>query len=159
MCVCVCVCVCVYYYHGSPYTLFSFPHRAADTYIKSGPGRIGSKYAKVLFRGFTDETFRTQIPHPPLLGHIGPVIRAEVGDTIMVYLKNLALTSGRNFSIHPHGVLYDKRSEGKTNTKVVTEQPLYIIANNGESCVTLLHIPHWLRVTHRLHWLRVTSVP
>ncbi|XP_041362171.1 hephaestin-like protein [Gigantopelta aegis] len=84
----------------------------ADIYIKNGPVRIGSKYTKVLFREFTDDTFQNQKPHPPLLGHLGPVIRAEVGDTIQIVLKNMALTSGRNFSIHPHGVLYDKRSEG-----------------------------------------------
>ena len=43
------------------------------------------------------------------LRHSGPVIRAEVGDTIRVVFKNKA---NRPYSIHPHGVFYDKSSEG-----------------------------------------------
>jgi hephaestin len=29
----------------------------ADTYVQSGPGRIGSTYDKCLYRGYTDATF------------------------------------------------------------------------------------------------------
>ena len=29
----------------------------ADTYVKTGPGRIGSTYEKCLYRGYTDGTF------------------------------------------------------------------------------------------------------
>src|SRR5262249_46461283 len=29
----------------------------ADTYVKAGPGRIGSRYMKCLYRGYTDATF------------------------------------------------------------------------------------------------------
>ena len=44
---------------------------------------------------------------------LGPVIRAVVGDTIMVTFKNLLPpSSGFNVSMHPHGMLYDKGSEG-----------------------------------------------
>ena len=43
------------------------------------------------------------------LGFLGPVIRAEVGDTIKVVFRN---TCPFPASIHPHGVFYDKDSEG-----------------------------------------------
>ncbi|PYV48720.1 MAG: hypothetical protein DMG94_02750 [Acidobacteria bacterium] len=43
------------------------------------------------------------------LGILGPVLRAEVGDTIKVVFKNNA---SRPYSIHPHGVFYAKDSEG-----------------------------------------------
>lgn len=43
------------------------------------------------------------------LGIVGPVIRAQVGDTIIVHFKN---ETGIDTSIHPHGVLYDKTGEG-----------------------------------------------
>ncbi len=43
------------------------------------------------------------------LGILGPVIRAEVGDTIVVKFKNLTRFPT---SMHPHGVFYDKNSEG-----------------------------------------------
>lgn len=43
------------------------------------------------------------------LGTLGPIIRAEVGDTIEVTLTN---NTSINVSLHPHGVSYLKDSEG-----------------------------------------------
>jgi manganese oxidase len=43
------------------------------------------------------------------LGILGPVIRAEVGDTIVVKFRNKTRFPA---SMHPHGVFYDKNSEG-----------------------------------------------
>jgi manganese oxidase len=77
-----------------------------------GPRRIGSVYRKVVYREYTDGTFRTLKLRPAneqYLGILGPVIHAEVGDTIKVVFKNNA---DRPFSIHPHGVFYAKDSEG-----------------------------------------------
>jgi FtsP/CotA-like multicopper oxidase with cupredoxin domain len=76
------------------------------------PHSIGSVYRKVVYREYTDETFRTLKHRPPdqlYLGILGPIIHAEVGDTIKVVFKNNA---GRPYSMHPHGVLYAKDSEG-----------------------------------------------
>ncbi|CAH3142781.1 unnamed protein product [Pocillopora meandrina] len=76
----------------------------------SGHHRIGRVYRKVLYREFTDGTFTKQKPHPKYLGLLGPIIKAEVGDTLEVHFKNMA--SDRPFTMHPHGVFYDKASEG-----------------------------------------------
>ena len=76
----------------------------------SGHQRIGRVYRKVLYREFTDGTFTKQKPHPKYLGLLGPIIKAEVGDTLEVHFKNMA--SDRPFTMHPHGVFYDKASEG-----------------------------------------------
>ena len=84
----------------------------ADTYVKSGPGRIGSKYEKCLYRGYTDGGFAHRQERPAderYLGLLGPVIRAEVGDTIKVVFRN---TCPFPASVHPHGVFYAKNSEG-----------------------------------------------
>lgn len=43
-------------------------------------------------------------------GLLGPTLRAEEGETIVVTFRNLA--SG-TYSIHPHGVAYGKQSEGE----------------------------------------------
>jgi hypothetical protein len=86
--------------------------QVADTYVKSGPGRIGSTYDKCLYRGYTDATFTHPQQRPAneaYLGLLGPVIRAEVGDTIRVVFRN---ECPFGTSIHPHGVLYDKANEG-----------------------------------------------
>jgi hephaestin len=84
----------------------------ADTYVKTGPGRIGSTYEKCLYHGYTDGTFahlKARAPEDRYLGLLGPVIRAEVGDTIKVVFRN---TCPFDASVHPHGVFYDKASEG-----------------------------------------------
>ena len=84
----------------------------ADTFTKTGPGRIGSTYEKCLYHGYTDSTFRTPQERPAeerYLGILGPVIRAEVGDTIKVVFRN---TCAFPASVHPHGVLYAKDGEG-----------------------------------------------
>lgn len=83
-----------------------------DTYVKRGPARVGSTYIKSLYRRYTDGTFRRRAPVPPQwrhLGFLGPVVQAEVGDTIVVHFKN---NTPFPASMHPHGVRYAKDSEG-----------------------------------------------
>jgi FtsP/CotA-like multicopper oxidase with cupredoxin domain len=43
------------------------------------------------------------------LGTLGPILRAEVGDTIKVVFKN---NTEFPASMHPHGLFYEKGSEG-----------------------------------------------
>jgi hephaestin len=84
----------------------------ANTYVRSGPGRIGSRYLKCLYQGYTDSSFRHPKPRDPsqrYLGFLGPVIRAEVGETIKVVFRN---TCPFPTSVHPHGVFYEKDGEG-----------------------------------------------
>jgi Putative multicopper oxidases len=69
-------------------------------------------YRKAIFRQYTDASFKTLKARPDAwahLGILGPLIQAEVGDTIIVVFRNNA---SHPFSMHPHGVLYDKESEG-----------------------------------------------
>ena len=78
-----------------------------------GKQRIGHQYYKARFVEYTDGTFRTiklrgaEWQH---LGILGPVIRANVGDTIKIVFHNK--TKSISASIHPHGVFYKKDSEG-----------------------------------------------
>ena len=84
----------------------------AKIYTEQGPHRIGTTYRKAIYREYTDESF-TKLKARPAewehLGLVGPVLRAEVGDTIKVVFKNNAT---RPYSMHPHGVFYAKESEG-----------------------------------------------
>jgi hephaestin len=85
---------------------------AAAAYTQPGPNRIGHVYRKALYREYTDGTFATRkrrLPQDEYLGLLGPILRAEVGETIKVVFKNNA---SRPFSMHPHGVFYEKASEG-----------------------------------------------
>ena len=86
----------------------------ADTafFANAKPRPVSAVYHKVLYRQYTDSTFRTLAPRAPEwqhLGFLGPLIRAVVGDTIRVVFRNNA---NRPYSVHPHGVFYDKNSEG-----------------------------------------------
>jgi len=90
--------------------------RAFDPYARvfteHAADRIGCTYHKAVFREYTDDSFRTLKPRPAELEHmglLGPVIRAEVGDTIKVVFRNNASFP---FSLHPHGVAYTRDSEG-----------------------------------------------
>jgi manganese oxidase len=85
---------------------------AENVFVQQGPNRIGSTYLKALYREYTDSTFTRLKPRPAdqaYLGDLGPVIRAEVGDTIRVVFRNNTRFPA---SIHPHGVLYAKSAEG-----------------------------------------------
>uniref|UniRef100_A0A452UT21 Coagulation factor V n=1 Tax=Ursus maritimus TaxID=29073 RepID=A0A452UT21_URSMA len=71
-------------------------------------------YKKVVFRKYLDSTFTKRDPLGEYEEHLGiffSIIRAEVDDVIQVRFKNLA---SRPYSLHAHGLSYEKSSEGKT---------------------------------------------
>ncbi|HEY7475960.1 MAG TPA: multicopper oxidase domain-containing protein [Vicinamibacterales bacterium] len=81
-------------------------------FMEAGPTVIGRKAKKALYFEYTDETFKTRKPRAPEwehLGFLGPLIRAQVGDTIRVVFRN---NTSFPASLHPHGVSYKKDSEG-----------------------------------------------
>jgi manganese oxidase len=67
------------------------------------------QWPKTRFLEYTDSTFTATKPQPVWLGILGPVIRAEVGDEVVVDFLN---RSHRGHDIHPHGLRYDKINEG-----------------------------------------------
>jgi manganese oxidase len=69
-------------------------------------------YKKVVYREYIDAKFNRLKIRPPdeqYRGIVGPVIYGEVGDTLKIIFKNNASLP---YSMHPHGVLYQKNSEG-----------------------------------------------
>jgi FtsP/CotA-like multicopper oxidase with cupredoxin domain len=84
----------------------------AKSFTEPGPHRIGKVNKKVMYREYTDATFTALKPHSPedqYLGILGPILHGEVGDTFKIVFKN---NGSHPFSMHPHGVLYEKDSEG-----------------------------------------------
>ncbi|KAM4726146.1 ferroxidase HEPHL1 isoform 2-T2 [Anableps anableps] len=81
----------------------------ASIFLERGTHRIGSVYKKAMYREYTDDTYSHQAPRPDWLGFLGPILRAEINDVIVIHLKNFA---SRNYSIHPHGLFYMKDTEG-----------------------------------------------
>lgn len=88
-----------------------------------GKQRIGHKYYKARFVEYADASFITIKPRGAEwehLGILGPVIRANVGDTIKVVFRNK--TQDMTTSMHPHGVFYKKESEGTHYSDGTTEE-------------------------------------
>ena len=100
------------YVPGGRDEIAGMPYADTAFFSKGKPRPVSTVYKKVLYREYTDSTFRTLKPRPPSwehLGFLGPLIRAVVGDTIRVVFRN---NGHRPYSMHPHGVFYEKSSEG-----------------------------------------------
>ncbi|HWO29717.1 MAG TPA: multicopper oxidase domain-containing protein, partial [Candidatus Acidoferrum sp.] len=82
-----------------------------NVYMRPSAHRIGRVYKKAIYREYTDAKFRELADRPTeeYAGILGPILRGEVGDTIKVVFKNNA---SRPYSMHSHGLLYAKDSEG-----------------------------------------------
>ena len=84
----------------------------AKGFTETSANHIGRVYKKAVYHEYTDATFshlKPRAPQDQYLGILGPILHAEVGDTIKVIFKNNAT---HPYSMHPHGVLYLKDSEG-----------------------------------------------
>lgn len=100
-----------------------------NIWMEPGPNRIGRIYKKALYREYTDATFTQLKPRAPEwehLGFLGPLLRAEVGDTIVVVFKNHTPYPA---SLHPHGVFYAKNAEGAPSVDGTAE------ADRGDDAV------------------------
>ncbi|XP_067300231.1 coagulation factor V [Pseudorasbora parva] len=79
-------------------------------YTSGGQQRTGPSYKKVVYREY-NEGFTQPKTHPLSSGLLGPTLRGQEGDTIIVTFKNMA---DHPCSIHPHGIAYEKKSEGSS---------------------------------------------
>lgn len=73
------------------------------------PWSLKLAWPKTRYIEYTDDTFTVRKPQPDWLGILGPVIRAEVGDEIVVDFLNRGHVA---HDMHPHGLRYDKNNEG-----------------------------------------------
>jgi manganese oxidase len=84
-------------------------HNLLNGNVLLQPWQLKRQWPKSRFIEYTDDTFKTPKPQPVWLGILGPVIRAEVGDEVVVDFLN---RSHHGHDIHPHGLRYDKINEG-----------------------------------------------
>jgi len=86
-------------------------------------------FNKVRYIEYTTAGMTVKKPQPVWLGVLGPIIRAEEGDTAMVHFCNRTTTldpvSGgpRMLGMHPHGFRYTKDNEGAHYRGVNSGQP------------------------------------
>ena len=65
------------------------------------PWSAQTRWNKTRYIEYTDATFSVRKPQPDWLGILGPIIRADLGDTVFVHFLN---RSEFAHSIHPHGL-------------------------------------------------------
>ncbi|XP_045395394.1 ceruloplasmin isoform X2 [Lemur catta] len=88
------------------------PGSDSEVFFEQGATRIGGSYKKLVYREYTDASFtnrKQRGPEEEHLGILGPVIWAEVGDTIRVTFHN---KGAHPLSIEPTGVRFSKNNEG-----------------------------------------------
>src|SRR5262245_58883957 len=77
--------------NGEPFKSIGFFPNASNPLAKPVEKEVGTSFVKALYREYTDDTFKTLKPRSAEwehLGFLGPLIRAEVGDTIKVVFRN-----------------------------------------------------------------------
>uniref|UniRef100_H2ZM29 Plastocyanin-like domain-containing protein n=1 Tax=Ciona savignyi TaxID=51511 RepID=H2ZM29_CIOSA len=75
--------------------------------------KMNNKFPKVLYEEFIDSTFTKRKPRVDKNGLLGPVIKAEAGDTIKVVFQNQAC---RPYSIHPVKLHHSVNNTGSVFT-------------------------------------------
>lgn len=102
------------YYIAAESDLWDYLPEGRDVVLGSPvPPHIAEnpKSPKKRYQQYTDATFTTRVLPGERLGIMGPVMRGVVGDYIVVTLLNRL---AEPVSLHPHGVRYDKDSEGSS---------------------------------------------
>jgi len=87
------------------------------------PRTKSNTYLKAIYREYTSDAFTTLKPRSAEwehLGILGPVIRAEVGDTVHVVFRN---NTQLICTIHAHGLVYSKDSEGAYYSEAAHQPP------------------------------------
>uniref|UniRef100_A0A8C8SY44 Coagulation factor VIII n=1 Tax=Pelusios castaneus TaxID=367368 RepID=A0A8C8SY44_9SAUR len=90
------------YFIAAVEVLWEYGGQRPQHFLKKG----WRKYKKVIFRGYLDNSFTQPLAQGELdehLGILGPYIRAEVDDVVMVSFKNLA---SRPYSFHSNLLSY-----------------------------------------------------
>ncbi|KFU89190.1 Coagulation factor VIII, partial [Chaetura pelagica] len=106
------------YYIGAVETAWDYTHSQLLSVLQAPAGPPGPwpptpdvppQYRKAVFVEYPDASFTQPKPKPAWMGLLGPTIRAEVYDTVVITFKNLA---SRPYNLHAVGVSYWKASEG-----------------------------------------------
>ncbi|HVG46194.1 MAG TPA: hypothetical protein VM890_15735 [Longimicrobium sp.] len=97
---------------------------ADEVAASAAPGAAeGTRYVKARYREYTDASFSRQKPRPAGWDHLaflGPLIRADVGDTIRIVFRNRV---GFPVNVHPDAVLNRPTADQARATLSAAEGP------------------------------------
>lgn len=99
-----------HYYIAAEPGIWNFVPTGEDPVtINPVPPLVKDQVVKFRYIEYTDATFRAQVLRDERLGILGPVLRGVTGEFLVVTFLN---RTDRPLSMHPHGLRYDKDSEG-----------------------------------------------
>lgn len=100
------------YYIAAEDTLWDFAPRGREEMCGGPlPPQLtrSRRTGKIRYVQYTDASFTARVIPDPMLGIMGPALRGVVGEFLAVTFLN---RTTQPLSLHPHGVKYDKDSEG-----------------------------------------------
>lgn len=109
---------------------------------------LGPQMYKALYRAYTDETFTTPLQHDPSIGIMGPLIYAQVGDTLNVFFRN-TLSFGVNLFLGGGAIPMDSMKATATVDQGVTFEYTWQIpeeAGPQEDDPSTIHFPYYSTV-------------
>uniref|UniRef100_A0A4W6C3G0 Coagulation factor VIII, procoagulant component n=1 Tax=Lates calcarifer TaxID=8187 RepID=A0A4W6C3G0_LATCA len=111
------------YYIAAEEITWDYGIRKPHQEMRRGMRKFLPEYKKVVFRGYSDETFLNPTGRGELqehLGIMGPFIRAEINDFVTVVFKNKA---SRPYSFHLQGVYDGSQGAGIAQTHAYSAPP------------------------------------
>ncbi|XP_077165346.1 coagulation factor VIII [Paroedura picta] len=116
------------YYIAAEEVMWDYGSQISSPYLKDKHPNSSSKkpfwqYKKVVFREYLDSSFTQLLARGELdehLGVLGPYIRAQVDDVIMVTFKNLA---SRPYTFHSNLLPYEGKREEEEQVRPEAVQP------------------------------------
>lgn len=73
--------------------------RVTNNFLYIDASILGTRYYKALYHEYQDASFTKKKSRFHWQGNMGPILRAEVGDTIRIHFWNKC---SHNFTMHPH---------------------------------------------------------
>ena len=91
-----------------------------------------TRYPAIVLRGYEDPDFKRPLPRAPWMGILGPIIKARVGDKVVVHFRNGDFGYGRPHSLHVHGLSYRMAHDGGWMPHPAPAQPGTAVPPGGE---------------------------
>src|SRR4051812_24176690 len=93
----------------------------------------GTRYVKARYREYTDASFAHEKPRPAEWAHLaflGPLIRADVGDTIQIVFRNRV---GFAVNVHPDAVLNHASADARATLSASPGAALRGLGADGDN--------------------------
>ncbi|KAK1329482.1 LOW QUALITY PROTEIN: hypothetical protein QTO34_011672 [Cnephaeus nilssonii] len=116
----------------APFIPVNMNKKYRSLHLDNFSNQIGKHYKKVVYKQYQDETFTKRLEESRNNedGILGPIIRAQVRDTLKITFKNMA---SRAYSIYPHGVTFSPFEDEVNSSSASGSNPMIRAVQPGET--------------------------